>query len=91
METNEPVDNRGTDQTAAAQILRSLRDQAFDSSDEKLALALGRSTEEIETWTRGAGIIDDDVIMKARGIAIQRGVEVEQSTEGGDHAGKTDA
>jgi hypothetical protein len=40
---NEPtIDDRGTDQSEALRILTSIRDGAFDSSNEKLALALGR-------------------------------------------------
>jgi hypothetical protein len=71
------LDDLGTDQSQASQILKNIRDSAFDSSDEKLALALGRPTEEIEEWTHGAQNIDGDVVMKARALAIQRGVEVE--------------
>ena len=71
------LDEQGADQAEAANMLRNIRDAAFDASDEKLALALGRPTEEIETWTNGAGVIDSDVVMKARSLAIQRGVEVE--------------
>lgn len=70
------IDDQGTDQSEAANILKRIRDEAFDSSDEKLALALGRPTEEIETWTTGSGIIDGDVVMKARQLAVQRGVEI---------------
>jgi hypothetical protein len=33
--------------------------------------------EEVQGWTGGAGAVDDDVIMKARGIAKERGIEVE--------------
>jgi hypothetical protein len=72
---NPIIDDHGTDQTEALNILTHIRDAAFDSSDEKLALALGRPTEEIEAWTRGAEIIDGDVIMKARGLAMERGIE----------------
>jgi hypothetical protein len=71
------VDDRGTGQEKAAQILRNLRDRAFGASDEKLALALGRPLEEIDAWNAGQEPIDSDVIMKARGIAIHRGVRVE--------------
>ncbi|MEP6922654.1 MAG: hypothetical protein ABI967_16135 [bacterium] len=71
------VDDRGTGQQTAAQILLNLRDRAFDKSDEKLALALGRPTQEVEAWNAGRELIDDDVVMKARGIAIHRGVRVE--------------
>jgi hypothetical protein len=71
------VDDRGTGQDRAAQILRNLRDQAFEASDEKLAVALGRPLQEITAWYTGQEIIDDDVVMKARGIAMNRGVAVE--------------
>ncbi len=70
------IDDQGTNQAAASNILRWIRDNAFDASNEKLALALGRPTEEIEEWTSGKGLIDGDVVMKARALAIQRGVEV---------------
>ena len=69
------IDDHGTDQAAASDILKQIRDEAFDSSDEKLALALGRPAEEIEAWTHGSGIIDGDVIIKARGLAMQRGIQ----------------
>ena len=71
------VDDRGTGQKAAVKILRNLRDRAFESSDEKLALALGRQVEEVTGWNSGNLLIDDDVVMKARGIALHRGVHVE--------------
>ncbi|HVQ37776.1 MAG TPA: hypothetical protein VMS31_09595 [Pyrinomonadaceae bacterium] len=71
------VDDRGTGQEKAARILRKLRDRAFEASDEKLALALGRPMEEIAAWNAGLQVIDDDVVMKARGIAMHRGVHVE--------------
>lgn len=71
------VDDRGTTQDQAAQILLNLRDRAFESSDERLALALGRPTDEILAWNSGQEVIDDDVIMKARGIAMHRGVRVD--------------
>ncbi|MBC8029198.1 MAG: hypothetical protein H7Z16_03730 [Pyrinomonadaceae bacterium] len=71
------VDDRGTGQDRASQILVNLRDRAFEASDERLALALGRPTEEVTAWQTGRELIDDDVIMKARGIAMHRGVSVE--------------
>ncbi len=74
---NHIVDDRGTGQDEAAQILRKLRDRAFNADAEKLALALGRSIEQVEAWEAGLEIIDDDAVMKARGIAMHRGVVVE--------------
>jgi hypothetical protein len=71
------VDDRGTDQRKAAKILLNLRNRGFEASDEKLSLALGRPLAEVAGWTTGQELIDDDVIMKARGIALHRGIHVE--------------
>jgi hypothetical protein len=76
-EDQHSIDDQGTTQTKASHILKEIRDAAFDASNERLALALGRSTEEIDQWTSGNGLIDGDVLMKARALAIQRGLEVE--------------
>lgn len=75
--SEQAVDDRGTDQSEGRAILKRLRDNGFDSSDEKLAIALGRPVEEVEAWTGGDEAVDDDVIMKARGIAKERGITVE--------------
>jgi hypothetical protein len=74
---DQEVDDKGTDQEEAKIILTKLRDQGFDADNEKLAVALGRSIEQVEAMISGAETIDDDVVMKARGIAIHRGIEVE--------------
>jgi hypothetical protein len=73
----DAVDDRGTSQGEALGLLKNLRDQGFDSSDEELALALGRPVEEVQGWIEGTEPVDDDVIIKARGIAQQRGIEIE--------------
>jgi DNA-binding protein len=78
MQSSEKVlDDRGTSQPHAVEILETLRDQAFEGSDEKLAIALGRNTEEIKRWIDQPGEVDADVLIKARGIALQRGIEVD--------------
>ena len=74
---DQEVDDKGTDQEEARNILTTLRDQGFDADNEKLAVALGRTNEQVEAMISGAETIDDDVVMKARGIAIHRGIEVE--------------
>ena len=71
------VDDRGTSQREASQLLMNLRDRAFDADNEKIALALGRPEEEVRAWYAGLEVIDDDVVMKARGIALHRGVNIE--------------
>jgi hypothetical protein len=73
----QAVDDRGTTQTEARALLKNLRDRGFDSSDEKFAVALGRPLEDIEAWMGGTEPVDDDVIMKARGLAKERGIEIE--------------
>ena len=78
VEDDDPeIDDRGTDQSQASQLLTELRDGAFDSSDAKLAAALGRPEEEIEEWLRGDGTIDGDVLLKVRALASERGIEIE--------------
>jgi hypothetical protein len=76
--SDQAVDDRGTNQTEGRALLKRLRDRGFDSSDAKLATALGRPVEEVEAWTGGAEPVDDDVIMKARGIAKERDIEIEE-------------
>ena len=73
----QALDDRGTDTTAGLAILRRLRDNGFDGDNEKCAVALGRPLEEVEAWMEGNEPPDDDIIMKARGIAKERGIEVE--------------
>ena len=79
-ETNgQAVDDRGTSEAGGRDILKRLRDGAFEADDEKLAIALGRPVEEVQGWMAGGADepVDDDIVMKARGIAKERGVELE--------------
>lgn len=75
--SEQEVDDRGTTQSEGRELLKRLRDNGFESSDAKLAVALGRPIEQVEAWTGGAEPVDDDVIMKARGIAQDRNIEIE--------------
>lgn len=74
---DQQVDDKGTDQEEAQRILTTLRDQGFDGDNAKFAIALGRSEEQLNAMISGAETIDDDVVMKARGIALNRGIEVQ--------------
>lgn len=73
----QALDDRGTDMTAGLALLRRLRDAGFDSDDEKLSVALGRPVEEVKGWMDGSEAPDDDIIIKARGIAQERGLDIE--------------
>ena len=74
---DQKVDDKGTDQKEAQAMLQTLRDQGFGGDNDKLAIALGRSAEQVEAMINGAETIDDDVVMKVRGIALNRGIELE--------------
>ena len=74
---DQKVDDKGTDQETAQHMLAALRDQGFESDNEKLAKALGRTVEQVDGMIKGAENIDDDVVMKARGIALHRNVTIE--------------
>jgi hypothetical protein len=76
-ETNNPLDAQGTTEDQGREILRRLRDAGFEADDAKLAIALGRPVEEVQAWTGGDAPIDDGLIMKARGIAKERGIDLE--------------
>ena len=73
---DQQVDDKGTDQEEARRMLAALRDRGFDGDNEDLAVALGRSGEQVAGWMDGSETIDDDVVMKAKGIALNRGIEV---------------
>jgi hypothetical protein len=74
---DNPLDDRGTDNAAGLALLRRLRDGGFESDNEKFAVVLGRPVEEVAGWMDGTEPADDDIIMKARGIAQERGIEIE--------------
>lgn len=74
--TNQ-VDDQGTSEAEGRDLLKRLRDAGFEGSDEKLSTALGRPLEEVQGWMGGTAPVDDDVVMKARGIAEQRGIAIE--------------
>ena len=74
---DQEVDDQGTDQEEAQKMLANLRDKGFEGNNEKFAVALGRTGEQAQAMISGAETIDDDVVMKARGIALNRGIEIE--------------
>lgn len=72
----EKFDEQGTTSGQAAQMLQKLL-QAFDNDKEKLAVALGRTQDEMSHALSGnSDAFDDDLVMKMRGLAQQRGIEL---------------
>lgn len=76
MTLDQQVDDKGTDQEEAKRMLVALRDRGFEGDNKQFATALGRSIEQVEGWLDGTETIDDDVVMKAKGIALNRGVSL---------------
>ena len=52
-------------------VLTRLKTEAFESSSQKLAVALGRPLEEVDLWFEG-GEIDEDAQEKINGLALER-------------------
>jgi hypothetical protein len=77
VDSGNAVDDQGTTESEGRALLKHLRDAGFEGSDEKLAIALGRPLEEVQGWMSAAEPVDDDVVMKARGIAKERGIKIE--------------
>jgi hypothetical protein len=75
------IDEQGTSQAEASQILREMRDEIFESNDEKLALALGSSPEHIQRMIAGNELIDGDLLMKARALREERSHQDESRTQ----------
>ena len=71
------VDDKGTTQEQARELIKNLCREEFENDVERLALALGRPSTELSNFMSGTETIDDDLVMKVRGIAEQRGVEIE--------------
>lgn len=76
MTLDQQVDDQGTDQEEARRMLTALRDRGFEGDNEQVAVALGRPAEQVQGWIDGTEVIDDDVVMKAKGIAMHRGIEL---------------
>ncbi len=62
---------------AGRELLRRLRDEGCNADDAQPARVLGRPVEEVQAWLDGSTPVDDDLIMKARGIARERSITIE--------------
>jgi len=58
------------------EMLQAFCENGFDGSIEATALALGRDDDEIEDLLTGENEVDDDLLMKIRGIAQQRHIDI---------------
>ena len=70
----EIADMTETDET---EMLQSFIDNGFDGSLEQAGLVLGRPEEELQRMLDGVEPVDEDLVMKVRGIAQERGIDVD--------------
>lgn len=71
------VDDQGTTQEEARTLLTNFIREGFEDDLDQTALVMGRPRDEIEDFLNGDEAIDDDFVMKVRGIAQERGIEIE--------------
>jgi len=57
-------------------ILNAILNKGFDGDVNRLGIVLGRPNEELNQFLSGDQAVDEDLIMKMRGIALQRGIDV---------------
>ena len=78
MESKENMlDDQGTTQIEAQGILENLLSQGFDNEIDLLAEALGRPAAEIEAIIDGDETMDEDLLMKARRLAQERNIDLD--------------
>ena len=71
------VDDRATNQDKAREMLRMFIDNGFAGDLNETAMVLGRREEDLSGFLEGREDIDDDLAMKMRGIARNRGFVIE--------------
>jgi hypothetical protein len=71
------LDDQGTTAGDAARMLQNMLKGGFEGDVKLLAIAMGRSQEEIEHALSGnADAFDDDMVMKMKGIAKERDIKI---------------
>lgn len=71
------LDDQGTTAGDAARMLQKLLKDGFEGDVKLLTIALGRGQEEVEHALSGnAEAFDDDLVMKMKGIAKERDIEL---------------
>lgn len=73
---DQTIDSAGTTQAEAQNLLSDLCQNGFSGDVDLTALALGRESDEIQSMISGEEEIDEDLLMKIRGIAEERNIEI---------------
>jgi hypothetical protein len=73
---DEVMMNGDTSDNEAREMLRAFCDNGFDGNTESAALVLGRPEQELRSMLDGSEDIDEDLLMKLRGIAHEREIDI---------------
>ena len=73
---DDVTDLSRTSPDESREMLQAFCENGFDGSIEATALALGRDDDEIGEFLTGENEVDDDLLMKIRGIAQQRHIDI---------------
>lgn len=71
------IDDNATTPEQAQQMLKNLVTDGFADDIDATALALGETTEDIKQFMNEKDEIGEDLVMKMRGIAMNREIEIE--------------
>ena len=72
--TNPNIESNSTE--TGKKILDAILQHGFDGDINRLGIVLGRPNDELTQFLSGDEVIDDDLIMKMRGVAQQRGIAI---------------
>jgi hypothetical protein len=73
----QSIDDRGNNQERGREILKNFIDRGFNGNIEAAGTALGWPPEKLKQHLAGELTIDDDLVMKMRGISNERDFAVE--------------
>ena len=73
----QSIDDRGNNQERGREILRNFIDRGFNGNIELAGTALGWPADKLQQHLAGELTIDDDLVMKMRGISNEREFAVE--------------
>ena len=73
---DDVTDLSRTSPEESREMLQAFCENGFDGSIEATALALGRDDDEIGEFLTGENEVNDDLLMKIRGIAQQRHIDI---------------
>lgn len=71
-DVDERANGNEVGQKEEIDLLNRLCEQVFSGNRKELAVALGRSDDEIDDLLKGETPVDEDLVMKAHGLLHER-------------------